>query len=260
MYTADAEIPRNLAGPASSTTPVPLAVRSSLDMCGFSAAHVTPVWRNSAGGLTFSVASGGQGRPIDFYAKWNPITTGESLTQEAERLRWIERRHPAPVVAELTCTEHEEVLLTHALPGDSAVASRWRDDPATALRALGVGLRRLHDLPIDECPFDWRVDHRIRSRRMTAGALEAPPPVDKLVLCQGDPCAPNTLLADDGSFLAHVDLARLGVADRWADLAVMTMSLAWNYREYDEAVFWAAYGAEPDPLRIDYYRQLWNAE
>lgn len=87
-----------------------------------------------------------------------------------------------------------------------------------------------------------------------------PPPIDRLVFCQGDPCAPNTLLAADGSFLAHVDLARLGAADRWADLAVMSMSLAWNYRGYDEAVFWEAYGIEPDPLRIDYYRRLWDAE
>lgn len=86
------------------------------------------------------------------------------------------------------------------------------------------------------------------------------PPVDHLVLCQGDPCAPNTLIRDDGSFLAHVDLARLGVADRWADLAVMSMSLAWNYGDVDEAVFWEAYGADPDQGRIDYYRWLWNAE
>lgn len=40
----------------------------------------------------------------------------------------------------------------------------------------------------------------------------------------------------------------------------MSMSLAWNYRGYDEAVFWEAYGIEPDPLRIDYYRRLWDAE
>ena len=65
--------------------------------------------------------------------------------------------------------------------------------------------------------------------------------------------------ADDGSFLAHVDLARLGTADRWADLAVMTLSLEWNYVGYDEADFWAAYGSEPDAHRIAYYRALWNA-
>ena len=51
------------------------------------------------------------------------------------------------------------------------------------------------------------------------------------------------------------------MADRWADLAVATLSLGWNYpgRVWDSE-FFAAYGVEPDPLRIDYYRRLWQAE
>lgn len=46
----------------------------------------------------------------------------------------------------------------------------------------------------------------------------------------------------------------LGVADRWADLAVATLSLGWNYpgRLWD-AEFFDAYGIEADPERIDYY-------
>ena len=62
-----------------------------------------------------------------------------------------------------------------------------------------------------------------------------------------------------GHFLAHVDLARLGVADRWADLAVATMSLGWNFDDVDEDLFWRIYGVEPDPGRIAYYRALWDA-
>ena len=46
------------------------------------------------------------------------------------------------------------------------------------------------------------------------------PRIDRLVVCHGDACAPNTLLHDDGRFAAHVDLGSLGVADRWADIAV----------------------------------------
>ena len=55
------------------------------------------------------------------------------------------------------------------------------------------------------------------------------PPIDRLVVCHGDACAPNTLIDDDGRCCGHVDLDALGVADRWADLAVATMSLEWNY-------------------------------
>ena len=80
------------------------------------------------------------------------------------------------------------------------------------------------------------------------------------MVCHGDACSPNTLIDDDGRCCGHVDFGSLGVADRWADLAVATLSLGWNYpgRAWD-AEFFAAYGVEPDPLRIDYYRRLWQA-
>lgn len=215
---------------------------------------------NGGGGLTFAIASGGVGSAVDLYVKWNPADSGESLLTEAESLHWLQGKHPAPSVVEVITTEVEQMLFTRALPGESAVSERWNRAPRTVLQALGHGLRQLHDIPIDHCPFDWGVEIRLRSATLDAGHLGTPPPIDELVLCQGDPCAPNTLLATDDSFLAHVDLARLGVADRWADLAVMSMSLEWNFREYDESVFWESYGIAPDLQRIDFYRRLWNAE
>ncbi len=55
-------------------------------------------------------------------------------------------------------------------------------------------------------------------------------PADRLVVCHGDACAPNTLIDDDGRCSGHVDLGDLGVADRWADLAVATLSLVVELR------------------------------
>lgn len=235
-------------------------LRRTLETHSFSMEGVEPVWRNEAGGLTFAVA-GTPGHP-EIYAKWNPASSGESLENEARRMTWLRERHPVPEVIELDTRGSGEVLLTRALPGESAVSARWRATPEAALRALGEGLRRLHSVPIGGCPYDWSAERRLAALDARRGVTPSGsvPPVDRLVLCQGDPCAPNTLIGDDGSFLAHVDLARLGVADRWADLAVMSMSLAWNYGDVDETVFWEAYGADPDPERIDYYRRLWNAE
>ncbi len=74
-------------------------------------------------------------------------------------------------------------------------------------------------------------------------------------------CSPNTVINDDGRCCGHVDLGALGVAGRWADLAVAMLSLSWNYPgRIRHAEFFAAYGIEPDPARIDYYRRLWRAE
>src|SRR5262249_13326173 len=131
-------------------------------------------------------------------------------------------------------------LVTRALPGASAVSERWRAEPAAAVAAIGAGLRSLHDaLPVPGCPFSWSVEDRLAEIRMRAAAgalrperwhaghraldiaralalLERPPPIDRLVVCHGDTCAPNTLIGDDGRCTGHVDLGALGVADRWA--------------------------------------------
>ncbi|HAS09267.1 MAG TPA: aminoglycoside phosphotransferase APH(3'), partial [Acidimicrobiaceae bacterium] len=53
-------------------------------------------------------------------------------------------------------------LLTAAMPGTSAIDLRWVADPAPAVRAIGAGLRALHDaLPVESCPFDWSPAHRL---------------------------------------------------------------------------------------------------
>ena len=120
----------------------------------------------------------------------------------------------------------------------------------------------LHDaLPVAGCPFDWSVEWRLARAacdrdRDAAGPARPATVIDRLVVCHGDACAPNTLLHDDGRFAAHVDLGALGVADRWADLAVAAWSTEWNYGPgYDEIVY-AAYGIAPDEERIAFYRAL----
>ena len=84
------------------------------------------------------------------------------------------------------------------------------------------------------------------------------PPIDVEVVCHGDACAPNTLISDAGRCAGHVDLGALGVADRWADLAVATWSIGWNYGSGWEPVLLDAYGVDADPERTRYYRLLWD--
>jgi len=84
------------------------------------------------------------------------------------------------------------------------------------------------------------------------------PPADRLVVCHGDACSPNTLITEDSRCSGHVDLGELGVADRWADLAVATWSTEWNYGPGWEDLLLSAYGVAPDPDRTRYYRLLWD--
>lgn len=223
-------------------------------------ARLRPVWRNELGGLTFRADDGDGVR----YLKWGPHQLETSAAGEAERLTWAGAHTPVPVVLELGADDTHEWLVTRALPGRSAVDPRWLADPAAAVRAVGRGLRALHDaLPVESCPFDWGVAHRVGNARrrdvVVPPGLRDAPPVDRLVVCHGDACVPNTLLHDDGAWAGHVDLGALGVADRWADIAVAAMSTGWNYGPGWEGALLAAYGVEEDEERLAHYRDLWNA-
>ncbi|HEU5085458.1 MAG TPA: aminoglycoside 3'-phosphotransferase, partial [Acidimicrobiales bacterium] len=225
-------------------------------------APVRAVWRNEVGGLTFAI-----GEPPARYVKWLPAGVDPALADlaaEAARLRWAGPHTPVPEVLDLGADGDGSWLVTRAIRGTSAVDPRWRAEPATAVRAIARGLRSMHEeLPVEACPFDWSPAHRLGHLQPAfehrRDELSTPPPADLLVVCHGDPCAPNTLLDDAGRWVAHVDLGALGVADRWADLAVATMSLGWNYGEGWEPAFFDAYGVEPDPERITYHRRLWDS-
>jgi kanamycin kinase len=203
---------------------------------------VTAVWLNELGGVTFSIGAGSD------YVKVYPSAHAALLVAEAHRLAWAGRYVSVPKVL----SSGPGWLHTAGIPARSAVDPLWVDHPRTAARAIGIGLRHLHDtLPVGDCPFG-------RPSWVPADA----PPADRLVVCHGDACAPNTLMADDGSFRGHVDLADLGVADRWADLAIASMSLDWNYPSEGNddfaAVLFDAYGVTPDTGRIAYYRRSWD--
>ncbi|HEV2888096.1 MAG TPA: aminoglycoside 3'-phosphotransferase [Jatrophihabitans sp.] len=236
------------------------------------------VWTNELGGQTFEVGEG----TARHFLKWTPVSSGIDLGREVARLRWAVRFTPVPTVLDQGRDAAGQWIVTAALPGDNAVTDRWLVDPARAVTAIGTGLRALHGaLPVTGCPFSWSVPDRVADarRRARAGRLDPaawhpehrglsvdqalavlrqPPEIDRLVVCHGDSCAPNTLLSQDGSWTGHVDLGSLGVADRWADLAIATWSADWNYGPGWSGRLLEAYGIDADPVRTRYYRLLWD--
>jgi aminoglycoside phosphotransferase len=236
------------------------------------------VWQNELGGLTFEVGAGADRS----FVKWTPASNGIDLSAEAARLAWAGLFTPVPRLIGRGGDAAGSWIVTSALPGENAVADQWKAQPGTAVRAIGEGLRSLHDaLPVSSCPFSWAAPDRLADvrRRAIAGGIDPAtwhqvhrglsldravalladiPPVDRLVVCHGDACAPNTLLASDGRWSAHVDLGDLGVADRWADLSIATWSTQWNYGPGWERLLLDAYGVQEDANRIRYYRLLWE--
>ena len=234
------------------------------------------VWVNNSSGLTFQLGEGAERE----FLKWAPHGSGVDLGEEIRRLEWAGRFITVPRVLERGADDEGSWFVSAGLPGTTAVDDRWRQEPTTAVREIGAGLRAMHDaLPLDDCSFtrsaesrvararqaaadgkldprNWHEDHRHLTVERALELLADIPPVDKLVVCHGDSCAPNTLIGDDGRWIAHVDLGLLGVADRWSDLALATWSTEWNYGPGWTEPLLEAYGIAPDWDRIKYYRLL----
>ncbi|PYY39136.1 aminoglycoside 3'-phosphotransferase [Curtobacterium sp. MCPF17_046] len=221
-----------------------------------------PVWVNSAGGRTFRL--GPTPDRAEGYVKWVPPRYAPWIDAEVARLRWAARWLTVPEVLEHGADDSGAWMATRTVPGWSAVDPRWRDDPRAAVIGVGEGLRALHDsLPVPSCPFTWSTDERLdraRAAGRNVDAIGPQPATDQLVVCHGDACAPNTLLGADGRWVGHVDLGALGVADRWADLAVASMSLGWNHGPGWDDLFHEAYGLPQDPERTAWYRALWELD
>lgn len=256
--------------PRRSATP-PAAVRELAQ-----AGQVCLAWENEHA-LTFEVGEG----PDRYFAKWAPAGSPLDLAAEAARMTWARPYTPVPRVLGLGSDGEGSWLVTAALPGHNAVSRRWLADPRAAVIAIGEGLRAMHDaLPVINCPFSWMAQDRITAAQQAAAAgrldtsdwapehlelgiegvlaqVQDLPPADKLVVCHGDACAPNTLIAGNGRWSGHVDLGDLGVADRWADLAIATWSTGWNYGPGWEQVLLDAYAITLDAERTRYYRLLW---
>jgi kanamycin kinase len=226
-----------VAGAPTGPVEVPALVRA------FAESIDDIVWQNELGGLTFVAG--------DRFLKWNPLGSGIDLDDERARLVWARAvGHPVPVVLDLGRDDAGQVLVTRSLAGTGAVSGEWLERPGVAVRAIATGLRSLHDkLPTAACPF-----------RTPWLPKDATAPDDGAVVLHGDACAPNTIIGADGRFAGHVDLGALGVGDRWADLAIASMSLDWNYGDGWQPLFFETYGIARDEERIGFYRAAWDAD
>lgn len=158
---------------------------------------------------------------------------------------------------------------------------------AAVVDALADLAGALHAAPVGRCPFDrslavallaarraaatglvdlarldaqrrgWTVDRLLSELDAASPAAEA---AEEPVVCHGDLCLPNVLLDPDTLVVTGmIDVGRLGVADRHADLASVTLNPQYGPSHADRflARYGAHYGGPPaDPDQIAFYRLL----
>ncbi len=216
----------------------------------------------------------------DAFLKSEVIDAFSELGDEIARLRWLQAQgQQAPTVIATAEERGRRWLLMSALPGRD-LASSPELGPERVAELLADALRGLHAVPVASCPFDQRLASRLLAAqaRVEAGLVDADdfdderrgqspqqvfaelratqPAHEDLVVSHGDACLPNLLVAD-GRFTGFIDCGRLGVADRYQDLALAARSLVHNVGSTRwVAPLFQRYGTIPDERRMAFYRLL----
>lgn len=259
---------------ACAAVPVPAAMRDRLT--GYR-------WARDTVGESGAAVYRLYGKPDApaLYLKHGVDAVADDVDAETARLRWLAGRLPVPDVVHAVRTPGAAWLLTTALPGQTAyqLLQSCPDARPAVVDAVALFLRRLHAIPVDACPFAGGHGERLaRARaRIDAGlvdeddfdaeregwtaaqvwdALQAllPLALDPVV-AHGDYSLDNLLL-HEGAVAGCIDAGRLGVADRYQDLAIM-----WNcLGEFGDALrrrFLERYGlAAPDPGKLRFHLLL----
>ncbi len=86
------------------------------------------------------------------------------LMDEIPRMRWARAHLPVPEVLEFSTNDNDQIywLMTRAVPGVDATNATFRNRPLRVVELLAEGLRRFHQAPVNDCPFDFQIDQALR--------------------------------------------------------------------------------------------------
>ncbi|MBB5936951.1 APH(3'') family aminoglycoside O-phosphotransferase [Streptomyces zagrosensis] len=225
------------------------------------------------------------------YAKCVPAADAADLRAERDRITWLSGQDvPGPRVLDWHSGDAGACLVTSAVfgvPADQVSAEGLR----VSWERIADAVHRLHELPASQCPFGRNLDAMVAvARDVVARDAVNPeflpveqqhtPPTQLLarlarhvprrreqevadtVVCHGDLCLPNIILnprtLDVSGF---IDLGRLGLADRYADLALLLANAreTWTHEEQARAAdvaFAERYGIALDDDRLRFYLHL----
>ena len=201
---------------------------------------------------------------------------------------WLKNKVSVP---ECICNINENgknYLLMSKISGKMSCDDEYMSNPNLLIPILAEAVKELWRVDISVCPVknylstvlkaaEYRVEHNLvdigDAEPETFGKdgfkdpeellvwLYDNKPAEDLVLSHGDFCLPNVFI-ENGKFSGFVDIGRMGIADRYQDIALCYRSLDHNfsgvyggksYGGYNEKMFFSALGIEPDFDKIRYY-------
>lgn len=216
---------------------------------------------------------------------------GEEARNEYEIMCWLDGKLPVPHPIAYEQMNDKNYLLMTRISGEMACSEKYMCNPELLTELLADALKALWQIDIKNCPCNWnlrrklelvryRIDHGLidmehvepdtfgkngfASQEELYGWLMEHRPKEELTLSHGDFCLPNIFF--EGQRLAgFIDLGRMGLADKWQDIALCYRSLLHNYdgtyngkkyEGFEPGMLFEKLGIEPDWEKIRYYLLL----
>ena len=203
-------------------------------------------------------------------------------------MKWLENSVPVPECICNIIENGKNYLLMSKITGKMSCEDEFMKNPKLLISVLAEAIKSLWKVDISDCPVkndlstvlktaEFRVEHGLvdvddaEPETFGKGGFKDPQqllewlydskPEEDFVLTHGDFCLPNIFINDD-KFSGFVDIGRMGIADRYQDIAICCRSLNHNFSGvysgksfdgYDEKMFFDALGIEPDYDKIRYY-------
>jgi aminoglycoside 3'-phosphotransferase-2 len=222
------------------------------------------VWRSSMG-----------------FLKLSEKTAVYPVLNDKVRLDYLAGRIPAPKVLHYAESETHQFLLMSALEGLHPMHDdlNWTSEERIAF--LAQSLRRLHALPINECPFRESIAEQLQRAKTNIekgevrldllepeyqgrdlwelyAELEAMKPENEdWVVAHGD-SYPMNIIANPQTheLVGFIDVGGLAVADRYSDFAPIANAIGWHLGEEGISRFFELYGIEADWDKLKFYQLL----
>ncbi|MBQ8823466.1 MAG: aminoglycoside 3'-phosphotransferase [Lachnospiraceae bacterium] len=212
----------------------------------------------------------------------------EETRSEAVMMKWLAGKLPVPEVLYHKVENGMNYLLMSKMPGVMSYDESILSDQELVTELLAEGLKKLWTVDISDCPQRWdlpvklavaeanvengEVDvDNVEPETFGEGGFKDPaellvwlkdhqPPLEP-VLSHGDFCLPN-IFVQNGKISGYIDLGKIGIADKWQDIALCFRSLKHNYNgdygsarrnDFKENLLFEKLGIEPDWEKIRYY-------
>ncbi len=212
----------------------------------------------------------------------------EESDNEHRMMKWLDGMLPVPKVLAFEKQEGYSFLLMSRIEGSMSCDDYYLKTPHILAELLSEGLKMLWDVDISQCPCLSTTDVKLQQALYNVqmglvdindaepgtfgeGGFKNPEqliqwlmdnkPREDLVLSHGDFCLPNVFIKDN-SISGFIDLGRMGIGDRYQDIALCFRSLKKNlagayggkaHGKIEDKLLFNSLGMTPDYEKIRYY-------